>query len=47
MGIISGHVKVCDNHIRNFNNPDVKPLVLLLYNWFHWGWLRVLLLQNM
>lgn len=44
--IICWHIEVRDNHICNFNNPNIKPLVLFLYNWFHWGWLRVLLLWN-
>lgn len=44
VGIIRWHIKVCDNHICNFNNSNIEPLVFFLYSWFHWGWLRVLLL---
>lgn len=42
--IICWHIEVGDDHICYFNNSNIKPLVLFLYNWLHWGWLRALLL---
>lgn len=44
--IICWHIEVGDHHVCHFNNSNVKPLVLLLYDWFHRGGLRFLFLED-